>query len=76
MRGEDSIVPPDKTMDLEWIKVLVCESANIREGIVADLRTQILRKVYEVEEEQVADKIMQHGLYVLTGSQENGFNLP
>ncbi len=76
MRGEDSIVPPDKTMDLEWIKALVYESADMREGVVADLRTQILRRVYEVEEEQVADKIMQHGLYAFTGSQKNGFNLP
>ncbi|MFC1715734.1 hypothetical protein ACFL6S_18850 [Candidatus Poribacteria bacterium] len=76
MRGEDSIVPPDKTMDLEWIKALVHESAGIREDVVTDLRTQILRKVYEVEEKRVADKVMQHGLYALTGSQENGFNLP
>lgn len=74
MRGEDSIIPPDKTMELEYIKGLLCESSDIREDMVVDLRTQVLRKVYEITAEQVAEKIMQHGLYIFTELERSGFH--
>ncbi len=76
MRGEDGIIPPDKTMELEWLKGLLYESDDIREGMVNDLRTQILGKVYEVDAEQVAGKIIQHGLYIFTEVQGNSLHPP
>lgn len=76
MRGEDSIIPPDKTMELEWLKGLLYESDDIREGMVNDLRTQILGKVYEVDAEQVAGKIIQHGLCIFIEPQGNSFHPP
>ncbi len=76
MRGEDSIIPPGKTMELECVKGLLCESVDIRESIVVDLRAQILRKTYKFEAEHVAERIMQHGLYILTGSEMNSSHAP
>ena len=63
-------------MELEWVKGLLHKSADIREGMIADMRGQIFRKVYEVAAEQVAEKIMQHGLYIFAEPQENSFHPP
>ena len=76
MRGEDSIIPPGKTMELECIKGLLCESVDIREGMVVDLRAQILGKTYKFEAEHVAERIMQHGLHIFTGPEVNSSHSP
>ena len=65
MRGPDRIIPPNRTIGLKWMKELLRESPDIREDVIANLRTQILRNMYEVEAELVAEKIMQNALYIL-----------
>jgi len=72
MKEEDGIIFLDETMESKQIEELLYTSPDIREGMVAHLRTQILRKVYKIEAEQVAGKIIQHGLCIFTEPQGNG----
>ena len=46
-------------------------SFGIREDMIACLRTRILGGTYKVEAEQVAEKIMQHGIHVLRATVES-----
>lgn len=75
MKSEDSIIFLDETMKLKQIEELLYTSPDIREGMVAHVRTQIFRKAYKIETEQVAEKIMQHGACIFTEPQGNGFHL-
>ena len=70
-RGEGKIIPPARPMELKKIKELIYKSPEIREDIVADLRTRILEGVYKVKAEQVAEKIIQHSIYILSGLEGN-----
>ena len=63
--GEDKIIPPARSEELERIKELVHTSSDIRQHIVAKLRTRILEGTYEAKAEQVAEKMMQHGIHIL-----------
>jgi len=60
-------------MKLDSIKRLICISSDIREYIAADLRGQIFGGVYEIRAEQVAERIIWHGVYMLNmlGSNED-----
>jgi len=71
-RGEGKIIPPARPMELKKIKELIYKSPEIREDIVADLRTRILEGVYKVKAKQVAEKIIQHSIYILSGLEGNG----
>jgi len=70
-RREGKTIPPDKSVELERIKGLVCKSPDIRGDMVADLRTRILGGVYEVKAEQVAEKIIQHAMHILGVLEED-----
>ena len=72
MKGEDGIILLSKSMELKeskWIEGLLYLSSDVRESMVADLRTQILGKAYEIETEQVAEKIIQHGFCIFVEPQ-------
>ena len=69
-RGEDKIIPPAESMELKRIKESIYKSPDIREDMVADLRTRVLEGVYKVDPEQVAEKIIQHGVYILGAGRE------
>ena len=58
-------------MKLDSIKKLICISSDIREYIVADLRGQIFGGVYEIRPEQVAERIIWHGVYMLNMLESN-----
>ena len=75
MKEEDGIIFLDETMKLEQIAELLYTSPDIREGMVAHVRTQIFRKAYKIETEQVAEKIMQHGACIFTEPQGNDLRL-
>lgn len=62
-------------MELKQIEKLLYTSPDIREGMVAHVRTQILRKAYKIETEQVAEKIIQHGACIFTEPQGDGLRL-
>ncbi len=47
------------------MRELIRESPDIREDMVADLRNRIFGGVYKVRAEKIADRIMQHGTYIL-----------
>ena len=59
------IIPLDKSVELERIKELINGSPDIREDMVFEMRNRVFRGTYSVEAEQIAEKIMQQGLYVL-----------
>ena len=59
MRRSDGSIPLSKTMNLEWTKGLLLGTPDIRAEVVANIRTQILRKTYKVEAELVVEKILQ-----------------
>ncbi len=61
-------------MKLERIKELLRRSPGIREDVVADLRVRIIAGVYRVAAEQVAEKIIQEGIYILGEPEGNGFH--
>ena len=65
MHGSGRYTPLNKTINPEWTKVFLCGAPDIREDVVANLRTQIIRNLYKVEAELVAEKIVQNALYVL-----------
>lgn len=59
------IIPPARPMELERIRGLLSKAQDIREDAVADLKTQILNGGYRIKASQVAEKIIEHGIYVL-----------
>ena len=65
MRGPDRIIPLNRTIKPKWMKELLRKSPDIREDVITNLRTRILRNTYEVEAELVAEKIVQNALHVL-----------
>jgi hypothetical protein len=69
-RGAGKIIPPARSTELKRIKRLIYMSPDIREDMVADLRTRVLGGVYKVKSEQVAEKIIQHGIYILSAGRE------
>jgi anti-sigma28 factor (negative regulator of flagellin synthesis) len=71
-KGEDKIIPPARSVELKRIKRLIHKSPDIREDMVADLRTRVLGGIYKVKPEQVAEKIIQHGIYILGALEGNG----
>ena len=75
MKEEDGIIFLDETMKLKQIAELLYTSPDVREGMIAHVRTQIFRKSYKIETEQVAEKIMQHGACIFTKPKENGLRL-
>lgn len=64
MRGSDNIIPLRRAIELKWMRELLRESSDIREDMVVSLRNEILRNVYEIEAELVAEKIIGHGIYI------------
>ena len=64
-RGESKIIPPARLVELRRMKELIRKSPGVREDVVCDLRTRILGGVYAVDAGEVADKIIQHGIYIL-----------
>jgi hypothetical protein len=64
-RGESEIIPPAKSTELSRIKELMRKSPDIREDMVANLRTRIVRGIYKVKSEHVSEGVMQHGVYIL-----------
>ena len=65
MRGENEIIPPAKSVELSKIKELAHKFPDIREDMISSLRTRILRGVYKVKAEQVSERVIQHGIYIL-----------
>jgi len=51
-------------MEMKKINELIHKTPDVREDIVANLRTQILGETYEVKAEQAAEGIMRYGIYV------------
>ncbi len=64
-RGAGKIIPLFKSAELKRIKGLAHRSPDVREDVVSHLRDRILGGRYEIESEQVAERIIQHGLYML-----------
>ena len=64
-RGESKIIPPAKSVELKRLKELIYRSPDIREDMVADLRTRVLGGAYKIGSDQVAEKLIQHGAYIL-----------
>jgi len=64
-RGESKIIPPARLVELRKMKELIHKSPGIREDVVADLKSRILGGVYAIGAEEVADKIIQHGIHIL-----------
>ena len=62
-RGE--IILSAESIEVKRLKELVYRSPDIREDVVADLKTQISGGVYEVKAEHLADKIIRHGICIL-----------
>ena len=60
MRGSDKNIPLNKAMNTEWTRGLLRGTPDIRAEVVANLRTQILRRTYKVEAELVVEKIVQN----------------
>ena len=58
-------------MELDRIKELICLSSDIRENIVADLKARILEGKYEIQFEQVVERMIRHGIYMLGTLGEN-----
>ena len=71
-RRGSKIIPPAKYAESRKIKELMHRSSNIREDMVSDLRTRILGEIYRVEADRVAEKIIQHGIYILGGLGDTG----
>ena len=47
------------------MKELIHKSPGVREDVVANLKNRILGGTYAVGAEEVADKIIQHGIHIL-----------
>lgn len=59
-------------MELDRIKELICLSSDVREDIIADLKARILEGEYEVKFEQVVERMIRHGIYMLGIPGGNG----
>jgi hypothetical protein len=64
-RGDGKTIPPSRSTKPKRAKELICESSDTRRDMVADLRSRILCGTYEIRAEQVVEKIIQHGAYIL-----------
>ncbi len=64
-RGDDKITPPARSMELKRIEELVSKCPEIRENTVSQLKSRILGGVYKIDPENVAEKIIQHGIITL-----------
>ena len=58
-------------MEVKRIKELIYKSPDVRDDMVSDLRIRVLGGMYKVKSKQVAEKIIQHGIYILGVSEEN-----
>jgi anti-sigma28 factor (negative regulator of flagellin synthesis) len=64
-RGDSKITPPARSTELKLIEKLASECPDVRENMVSQLRSQILGGVYEIDPENVAEKIIQHSIITL-----------
>ena len=69
--AEGKIAHPARSMRLERAKELIRWCPDVREDMVADLRTRILAGAYEVAPEQLAEKIIQDGIQMLGAPEED-----
>ena len=65
MRGDDKIILPARPTELKRIEKLVSECPDIRENMVSQLKSQVLGGVYKIDPENVAEKIIEHGIIAL-----------
>ena len=70
-KGEDKITPPTKSAELKRLKELIYSSPDVRQDMVADLKARIVGGEYKVRTERVAEKVMQHGVYILAALAGN-----
>ncbi len=62
-------------MELKRAKELIYRSPDIREDMVSNLRAQVLGGIYKVKADQVAEGIIQHGIYILDMLEVDGCDL-
>jgi anti-sigma28 factor (negative regulator of flagellin synthesis) len=67
-RGDSKITPPARSTELKLIEKLASECPDIRENMVLQLKSQVLRGIYTIDPESVAGKIIQHSIIILAHS--------
>ena len=76
MRIEGKTVPPAILKEMKRIKELLYSFPDVREDMIADLRNQVSGKMYKVEAEQVAERIIHHGICILGALERPNVILP
>jgi anti-sigma28 factor (negative regulator of flagellin synthesis) len=64
-RGDSKITRPARSTELKRIEKLASECPDIRENMVLQLRSQVLRGIFTIDPENVAEKIIQHSIITL-----------
>jgi len=76
MKRGDNLIPSFESSEVERIRGLAYKFPDTREAEIHDMKIRVSGGQYRVNAEQVARRIIQNGIYVLSILRSDGYSPP